>query len=432
MLKLHTVKDLCMKFKVEEKYYKLGFTLFFAVTACIIVFFAIYRFDVVKDIFGVVWKILAPFVYGLVFAYLLCPFYNMITRNTYSLLNRKCEKTKSALKISKGIATFCSLLAFFVVIIGVGWMILPGLIESASHIVEVLPAGIEQLIALIDTKLVNYPQMQITLENWVSRFYGNVLTYIEDTMIPNYMDVATSISTGVFSILNLVKNFFIGIIVMAYFLNIKDTFAAQFKKLILATCSEERAAEILDGAKFTNKTFGGFISGKLIDSAIIGVLCFICLTIFGWEYPLLISCIVGLTNIIPFFGPFIGAIPSALLLLMVNPMQCLYFLIFILILQQLDGNVIGPKILGDTTGIASFWVLFSILVGGGLFGFVGMIVGIPVFVIFYTYFARMINRRLGRKGFSTDLKDYTVDKYRVKPKKKETKSKEGEINEIIN
>lgn len=420
-----------MKIKLEEKYFKLGLTVFFAVTACIIVFFAIYRFDVVQDVLGVIWKILTPFVYGLVFAYLLCPFYNMMTRNTYALINDKFEKSKSSLKISKGIATFCSLVVFFVVIIGVGWMILPGLIESIAHIGEVLPAGIEQLIALIDTNLVNHPQIQVTLENWVNRFYGNVLTYIEETMLPNYMDVATSISTGVFSILNLVKNFFIGVIVMAYFLNIKDTFAAQSKKLILAVCSEEHAAEILEGAKFTNKTFGGFISGKLIDSAIIGVLCFICLTLFGWEYPLLISCIVGLTNIIPFFGPFIGAIPSALLLLMVNPMQCLYFCIFILILQQLDGNVIGPKILGDSTGIASFWVLFSILVGGGLFGFVGMIIGIPVFVVFYTYFSRAINRRLGKRGFSTDIKDYTVDKYRVKPKKKEKKSKEGEINEII-
>lgn len=421
-----------MKIRVEEKYFKFGLAVFFALTACIIVFFAIFRFDVVKDVISVVWKILGPFIYGLVFAYLLCPFYNMITRNTYSLLNLKFERGKNILKISKGFATFCSLVVFFTVIIGVGWMIIPSLIDSIIHIVEVLPASIEQLISLIDTKLVNYPQMQMTLENWINRFYNNVMTYIEETMIPNYMDVATSISTGVFSILNLVKNFLIGIIVMAYFLNIKDTFAAQAKKLILAYCNEEHAAEILEGAKFTNKTFGGFITGKLIDSAIIGVLCFICMTIFGWEYSLLISCIVGLTNIIPFFGPFIGAIPSALLLLMVNPMQCLYFCIFILVLQQLDGNVIGPKILGDTTGIASFWVLFSILVGGGLFGFVGMIVGIPVFVVFYTYFSRTVNRRLGKKGFSTDLKDYTIDKYRVKPKKKEKKSKEGETNEIIN
>ena len=257
------------------------------------------------------------------------------------------------------------------------------------------------------------------------------MEYLEMTLIPNYMEVATSISTGVFSILKILKDFFIGVIVCAYFLNIKDKFAAQAKKLILATFSEEKSEEILQGAQYTNKTFGGFISGKLIDSAIIGVLCFICMSLFGWEYPLLISCIVGITNIIPFFGPFIGAIPSALLILMVNPAQCLYFLIFILALQQLDGNVIRPKILGDTTGIASLWVLFSILVGGGLMGFVGMIIGIPIFAVFYTYFSRSINRRLGKRGFSTDTNDYMIDQYRIKPVKVKHQV-EGLRDEIIN
>ena len=145
---------------------------------------------------------------------------------------------------------------------------------------------------------------------------------------------------------------------------------------------------------------------------------------------MLISCIIGITNIIPFFGPFIGAVPSALLILMVNPMQCIYFLIFILILQQVDGNIIGPKILGDSTGLSSFWVMFAILVGGGLFGFVGMIIGIPIFAVFYAYFSRNINRRLDRRGFSTDIRDYTIDKYRVKEKKKKRK-KEGPGSGII-
>ena len=142
------------------------------------------------------------------------------------------------------------------------------------------------------------------------------------------------------------------------------------------------------------------------------------MTIFGWEYTLLISCIVGITNIIPFFGPFIGAIPSALLLLMVDPEQCMWFLVFILALQQFDGNILGPKILGDSTGLASFWVLFAVLVGGGLFGFIGMVIGIPVFAIIYAYATRGINRRLEKRGFSTDISDYMIDSYRVKKKKK--------------
>lgn len=176
--------------------------------------------------------------------------------------------------------------------------------------------------------------------------------------------------------------------------------------MIFAVTSEERAHRFLYGTHYVNKTFGKFINGKLIDSLVIGVLCFIFMSIVNWPYAMLISVIVGVTNIIPFFGPFIGAIPSALLILMVDPLTCLYFLIFILILQQLDGNVIGPKILGGSTGLPSFWIMFAILVGGGMFGFAGMILGIPVFACVYAYTAYSVNKKLDQKGMTTDLGVY--------------------------
>lgn len=420
-----------MKLNFEEKYYKWGLTVFLVITACIIVFFCIYRYKAVLNAIDFVYGIISPFVVGMVFAYLLCPLYNRATRGAYRILAPKFKNDRRAMSLSKGISTFVSLFVFFLVITGVMWMIIPGLIDSLSNIVEILPSSIDQLIEWTAHQIPNNIELQALLGDMINRVYGNLMEYLEKTLLPNYMEIVTSISTGVFSLLKLVGNFFIAVIVCAYFLNIKDKFAGQAKKLILATFSEEKANEFLQGAQYTNKTFGGFISGKLIDSAIIGVLCFIFMTLFGWEYPLLISCIIGITNIIPFFGPFIGAIPSALLILMVDPLQCLYFLIFILALQQLDGNVIGPKILGDTTGIASFWVLFSILVGGGLMGFVGMIIGIPIFAVFYTYFSRGINRRLGKRGFSTDTNDYIIDQYRVKPEKSKRKM-EGLRDEIIN
>ena len=420
-----------MKVNFEEKYFKWGLTVFLVVTACIFVFFAVYRYQAVLNAIDFVYGILSPFVIGMVFAYLLCPLYNVTTRGVYTAVGKKMKNDRRAITLSKGVSTFVALVVFFLIITGVCWMIIPGLVDSITHIVEVFPSGIDQLMAWLDNHITNNEQLKNILESYINKFYGNTMEFLENTLLPNYMEVATSISTGVLEIFNVVKNFFIGVIVCAYFLNSKDKFAAQSKKLILATFSEERAEEILQGARYTNKTVGGFINGKIIDSAIIGVLCFICMSIFGWEYPLLISCIVGITNIIPFFGPFIGAIPSALLLLMVNPMQCVYFLIFILILQQLDGNVIGPKILGESTGLASFWVLFAILVGGGLMGFVGMIIGIPLFAVFYTYFSRSINRRLGKRGFSTDTNEYMIDQYKVKPDK--TKNKvEGLRDEIIN
>lgn len=412
-----------MKFQFEEKHKTWGLTVFLVIVASILVFFAVYRFKAFSELVSVGMGIVTPFIYGLVFAYLLCPIYNFTTRNMYSTLRKRAKKPKRALSVSKGLATFVALLVFFIVITGFCWMIIPGLVDSIMHIVSILPDSMNQFIDWIDVKTVHYPQIQETLENWINRFTENVVKYVEEKMLPSYMEIATSISTGVFGVITILKNFFVGIIICAYFLNSKDLFAAQSKKLILATCNESRAEEILKGAAFTNKTFGGFINGKIIDSLIVGVICFAVMSIFGWEYPLLISCIIGITNIIPFFGPFIGAVPSALLILMVNPMQCIYFLIFILILQQVDGNIIGPKILGDSTGLSSFWVMFAILVGGGLFGFVGMIVGIPIFAVFYAYFARTIDRRLDSRGFSTDIRDYTIDKYRVKEKKK--KKKEG-------
>lgn len=420
-----------MKVEFEKKHVQWGITIFLIVCASILVFFAIYRFDVLAELIKVITSILTPFIYGLVFAYLLCPVYNFTTRNIYGILSRRIKKSGRVLSVSKGAATFVSLLVFILVITGICWMIIPGLIDSVMHIVTILPNSMEDFIAWIDTKTIHYPQLQDTLENWITRFTENVINYVEGKMIPSYMEVATSISTGVFGVITVLKNFLIGIIICAYFLNSKELFSAQSKKLIMSVISKDHADQILKGAAFTNKTFGGFINGKIIDSLIIGIICFVVMTILGWEYPLLISCIVGITNIIPFFGPFIGAIPSALLILMVNPMQCVYFLIFILILQQVDGNIIGPKILGDSTGLSSFWVMFAILVGGGLFGFVGMVVGIPIFAVFYAYFSRAVDRRLHQRGLSTDIQDYTIDKYRVKGKKKKDKKKEGPGDGII-
>ena len=292
-------------------------------------------------------------------------------------------------------------------------MIIPGLIDSIVKIIEILPSSMERLTQWASSKLTESPELYNIVSVWIDDFTANAVNFVTETLLPQYSSLAVYISESIMGMLNLIKNIFVGIIVCVYFLNIKDTFAGQIKKVIVATFKESTAEEILQGAAFTNKTFGGFINGKIIDSIIIGILCFICMSIFNWEYTLLISCIIGVTNIIPFFGPFIGAIPSALLILMVNPMQCVYFLIFILALQQFDGNILGPKILGDSTGLASFWVLFSVIVGGGLFGFVGMVVGIPLFAVIYAYFSRSINKRLAKKGFSVDLSDYKVDSYRV-------------------
>lgn len=421
-----------MRLNFEETHKKWGLTAFLVILSSMLAFVVIFRFKSLADVFDVILTILTPFIYGLVFAYLLCPIYNFVTRNLLSLFERKMRNAKRALTLSKGIATVASVTFFLVVIVGIGWMVLPGLVDSAVHIADILPSSVNNLMDWLGGKITSFPLAKDTLEALVNQITDQIVDYVQTKMVPSYMELATKISTSVYGVLVVLKNIFVGIIICVYFLNSKELFAAQTKKLIYATVRRERARSILDAATYTNKTFGGFINGKLMDSLIIGILCFIVMTLFGWEYPLLISCIIGVTNVIPFFGPFIGAIPSALLILMVDPVQCLYFLCFILILQQFDGSILGPKILGDSTGLSSFWVMFAILVGGGLFGFVGMIIGIPVFAVIYAYFSRGVNRQLGKRGFSTDIKDYMIDNYRVKKEKRVKKkgSKEDDNKSI--
>ena len=407
-----------MKLNLEEKNVKWGLTAFLVILCGILIFFAVYRFTAVQKLVGVITGILAPFIYGLVMAYLLCPIYNFTVRSVYDLMNRGKRKFSKALPIAKGVGTVVALAVLFIVVTGILWMIIPGLVDSIVKIIDILPSSMNQLMHWADLKLQNFPIAQTRIDSWINHFTENAIQFVTEKVLPEYTTIATSVSAGLLGVFTALKNIFVAIIICTYFLNSKDLFAAQSKKVIVAFFSEHTAKEILDGASFTNKTFGGFINGKIIDSLIIGLLCFVCMTIFGWEYTLLISCIVGITNIIPFFGPFIGAIPSALLLLMVDPHQCLWFLVFILALQQFDGNILGPKILGDSTGLASFWVLFAVLVGGGLFGFIGMVIGIPVFAVIYAYATRGINRRLEKRGFSTNISDYMIDSYRVKKKKK--------------
>lgn len=405
-----------MKIRFEEKHIKWGLTAFLVVLCSIIVFFAIYRLRDVSEVINVILAILTPFIYGLVMAYLLCPIYNFTVRSIYALTKRVNVNIPRPLTVSKAVASLVSIIVLLVVITGILWMIIPGLVESIANIIQLLPDSMDSLRSWLDVKLVGWPEAQAVLNGWINNFTENAIAFVTERLLPEYSSIAAGISEGVMGVFNVVKNFFLGIIICVYFLNSKENFAAQMKKIIMAVFSRKAADEIVQGAHFTNRTFGGFINGQIIDSFIIGLICFIVMTLFGWEYTLLISCIIGITNIIPFFGPFIGAIPSALLILMVDTRQCIYFVIFIIILQQFDGNILIPKIQGSSTGLASFWVLFAVLVGGGLFGFIGMVIGIPMFAVIYAYVSRAINNRLEKRGLATDLAEYKVDNYTVRRK----------------
>ena len=411
-----------MKIRLDENNIKWGFTAFIVVICSMLAFFFLLKFSTVMSALGTVRGILSPFIWGFVIAYLLCPIYNWTVRHVYAICHDKASTNRRALVIGKVCGTVISIALLLLVITSVSWMILPGLYDSIINIIDMLPSGTENLISWVDARLSKVPFVQARVEDYINNSSDKLIDFATTTFLPHYTSLAAGISSSIIGAVNALKNIVIGIIVSVYFLNSKDIFSAQLKKILFALFSEKRAVAILDLGEFSNNAFGGFINGKIIDSAIIGIICFVCMSIFGWDYSLLISCIVGITNIIPFFGPFIGAIPSVLLLLMVNSMHALYFAIYILILQQFDGNILGPKILGDRTGVASFWVLFSVIVGGGLLGVVGMIISIPIFAIVYYYGTQVINAKLAKKGFSTSLADYKIDSYRsTNVSRKETK-----------
>ncbi len=393
-----------MKLRFESTYIKWGITAVVVVACSLVLFFLLFRAEDFFQELDRLEDILKPFLYGLIIAYLLCPLYNLIKRSVLKIPPLKGKKY--TMKLAKMAATVVSLLAMFATFGILLWMVIPQLISSISLIAKALPEAVPNFIHWMDVKFQNLPILKGPLESGLGNMSQRFVSWVEGNLIPEYDSLISGISGGVFSVLTVVKNLLIGIVISVFFINSKETFAGQSKKLVFALMKEKHAEGFLQGAAFTHKIFGKFINGKLIDSLIVGILCFIVMSLLDWPYPVLISVIIGVTNLIPFFGPFIGAVPSILLILIESPITAVYFIVFILVLQQVDGNIIGPKILGESTGLSSFWVMFAILVGGGLFGFLGMIIGIPIFAVIYSYVCYAVNTRLKKKGLSTNLKDY--------------------------
>lgn len=407
-----------MKRLLENKHARLMFMIFI-VGALLIIFNQIVgNYESFSEGVGTIKTIVSPFIYGFVMAYLLSPIYNATVRGLYKLLGKYFKNKQRLFSFCKLVASVVAVVCLIGAVAGLIALIVPQVIESLTGILKSLPQRLTQLSALFNdiTSKMDNKRLAMKMSEIYAQVQTNLIELAQTKLLPGMGTLVGQVSTQVILTLKTMMNVMIGVMACVYMLNSKERFQGQFKKVILATLPKEKAEAVFDFAKFTNRTFGGFINGKIIDSIIIGVICFILMKIFGFPYPILISAIIGITNVIPFFGPFIGAIPAAIIILLVSPIHALYFLILIFILQQVDGNIIGPAILGNTTGIASFWVLFSIVIGGGLFGFIGMVLGVPVFAIIYYYFSRSINKRLEAKGleFRTDsyedLNKYKIDK----------------------
>ena len=284
-------------------------------------------------------------------------------------------------------------------------IIVPQVIDSIVGIIGNLGTYFNNIEQWVNGILAKYPEILSTINSQIKNIETAIMDAVNQIM-PQISDIIKKITDGTLTFILAIKDFLIGIIVSVYFLLDKEHFQAQLKKTVYAFFPQKATNGVLKVCKQVNNSISGFISGKIVDSIIIGCLCFICMTVMKLDFSVLISVIVGITNIIPFFGPFIGAIPSAVLLLVSTPKQVIPFLILIFIIQQLDGNVIGPKILGQSIGISAFWVLFSILIGGGLFGFAGMILGVPIFAVVYSLINELIEYLLEKKSMPIATSEY--------------------------
>ena len=412
------------KFIQEERsklhdYISRGISAFLVILAGIICFFIFLRFESIAKAFGTIVEVLAPIIYGFVLAFLLNPIVKRVEGWITPALIKLFKKEERAQKTARSVGIFSGIVVAIIIVVALLNMLIPELYKSIKDLVVTLPEELSQWGKDINTLIKGHStvdnlvknvliQGQDAIGNWVE---NDLMSWVQNDLFKQTNQIITGVTTGVISVVNVVLNIFVGVIVSVYVLYSKEKFASQSKKIVYATMKPTKANNLIHIAKKANTIFSGFIIGKIIDSAIIGVLCFIGLSILKMPYTLLVSVIVGVTNIIPFFGPFIGAIPSAILILLVDPIKGLYFIIFVLLLQQLDGNVIGPKILGDSTGLSSFWVIFSILISGGLFGFVGMIVGVPTFALIYYIVKMYIQQKLEQKELPTETTCYTETNY---------------------
>ncbi len=381
----------------KKRYFRWGLTAFLTVCALMIFYDTVFRHGVLLSLAGKFAKALKPVIYGAAMAYLLTPLVNSFDRMLFKLFG---EKSKRGLVRAASI-----LLTWAVVFLAVYVLVsilIPQLYQSVATLVGNMQSYYNTVYAWVTKLLDDNPEIAPRVSAAIDEYWDEVRGWFTDKFLPQAQQTIGIVTSGVLSVVLFFKDFLVGVIVSVYLLALKEGFATGARRLLYSTVSESHYRGTLSAAGTANNIFSGFVRGKLLDSLIIGILCFIGCSFLKMPYTPLVSVIVGITNIIPFFGPFLGAIPSAFLILLVSPVKCLYFIIFVLVLQQLDGNIIGPKILGNSTQLPSFWVIVAILIGGGFFGVLGMFLGVPVFACFYAAVNHFSGKRLAAKGITSD------------------------------
>ena len=396
--------------KVDFKLLQISIAAFLVLISVIVVQTIFVNFKSIYLFFGKILYVLEPILYGLIMTFVMLPFYNNIqlVLNRYFVDDRKNKNDVNALKVKKRVikfvATFLSVFLWLFIIFGILSLILPELYKSVYALINNLPIYMVKFEQIVQN--FEFIENRDSLLNIVETIVNSSRDFLQNKIIPNIDNLLSNFYSGVITVIRFFFNIVIGLIVMIYMFNLKDKLALQSKKFVYAVFDKNIAENVIEECKYVYKVFVDFFMGKIIDSLIIFVITLVFMHIFNFPYALLVSLLIGITNIIPFFGPFIGGGISFILVVLINPIKGLYLLLFVIVIQQFDGNILGPRILGRKIGIESFYVLVSILIFGGLFGFVGMIIAVPLWVVLTRLLSRFIDNLLINKKMSTDYKAY--------------------------
>ncbi|HZK83916.1 MAG TPA: AI-2E family transporter [Desulfosporosinus sp.] len=391
-----------MEINWNRRYTTIAMYSFIVIASSILFFLVMSGLDKFTQVLAGYFSALYPFIYGFVIAYLVNFFLDFFKNQLIQFPSMKKIKASRLHMLSLLLAYLFSAFLVYLFIA----FIFPQLFASLSGLVRNIPDYVRS-----STEYIKNLSNDILLPPEVVNFTNNRL----DELAVHISNFALNLVPMAISFLGntalSVWNLFLGIIISIYLLIEKERFISMAKKINYSVFNRKIADKIFEILRRAQKIFGRFLGGKILDSLIMGILTFIILTIVSMPFTLLVSFIIAVTNIIPFFGPFIGAIPSVIIIFFESPTMAFWFLLIILILQQIDGNIIGPKILGDSLGISSFWILFAIVIGGKFFGFIGLIIGVPLFVLIYSIIKEIVEARLEAKGFPVNTSDY-IKKYR--------------------
>jgi len=398
-----------MKINWSKKYISIGVTAFLVIAASILFLMLLWKFDVVISVFDTLTSVLMPLILGFGFAFLLNPLLNFFEKKCFAKMLKKHLEKKPKSKLPRVFGLTVTMIIALAALGGFVWVILPYLIDSVKGLIDKVPTYLDNAKVGLNQLLSDYPWLSDMLGGDADAILLRLKGVIENAT-PAISDLVGNVTGivigGAIGVVTAAKDFILAVFASAYMLYGKERFAAQAKKILFALFPQNYVNRFLFESRKAHGIFSRFISGQILDSICVGIVTFIILSIVQIPYALLIGVIVGVTNVIPIFGPFIGAIPSTLILLLEDPLKAFLFVVIILIIQQLDGNVIYPKVLGGTMGISSFWVLFSIVLGGGLFGFIGMLLGVPTWAFIYSLVKTFVEERLKKKQIPTETEAF--------------------------